>query len=171
MKGMVHPKEKSQSVRKRVISPPAVALAPPCADDWIDLKQIAEVEVTSEDPDCPVECAFNSGSGRGWRAGGRGEQAIRLRFDQPQRLQRIRLRFVETETERTQEFSLRWWGDDGGAGRELVRQQWNFSPRGSTTEIEDYRVDLDAVLVLELTIHPDPGGGEAIATLAEWRLA
>ena len=171
MKGMAHSKERVQKMWKLVISPTAVAAAPLCADEWLDLKQITKVEVTSEHPDCPVESAFNSADGRGWRAGGRGEQAIRLRFDQPQRLRRVRLRFVETETARTQEFSLRWWGDDGGAGRELVRQQWNFSPQGSTIEIEDYQFDLEAVLVLELTIHPDSDRSEAIATLAEWRLA
>ena len=36
-----------------------------------------------------------------------------------------------------------------------MRQQWNFSPTGSTTEIEHYVVDLDAVSVLELAIRPD----------------
>jgi len=52
-----------------------------------------------------------------------------------------------------------------------VRQQWNFSPTGSTTEIEHYVVDLDAVSVLELAIRPDLHRPEAVATLAWWRLA
>jgi hypothetical protein len=51
-----------------------------------------------------------------------------------------------------------------------MRQQWNFSPAGSTTEIEDYAIELNAVSVLELTIRPDLGGREAVATLAAWRL-
>jgi outer membrane receptor protein involved in Fe transport len=45
-------------------------------------------------------------------------------------------------------------GFGGGPEKEIVRQQWNFSPAGSTTEIEDYAVDLDGVSVLELAIQP-----------------
>jgi hypothetical protein len=63
---------------------------------------------------------------------------------------------------------------DGPAGpnepsNEVVRQQWNFSPDGSTSESEDYIVDLTAVSILELTIDPDRRG-EALAKLADWRL-
>ena len=54
---------------------------------------------------------------------------------------------------------------------EIVRQQWNFSPAGSTTEIEQYAVDLDAVSVLELSIQPDLSRREAVATLASWRVS
>jgi hypothetical protein len=53
---------------------------------------------------------------------------------------------------------------------EIVRQQWNFSPAGSTTEMEDYVVDLEAVSVLELAIQPDLSRRQAVATLASWRL-
>ena len=53
---------------------------------------------------------------------------------------------------------------------EIVRQQWNFSPRGSTCEIEDYSVDLKAVAVLELRLIPDLGACPAIATLNLLRL-
>ena len=87
---------------------------------WMDLERIAEVAVTSEDPAHPIECAFRAKS-PGWRAGGRGEQRIRLIFDSPQRLTRVWLRFVETEIERTQEFSLRWWPEKDGLAREIVR--------------------------------------------------
>ena len=54
--------------------------------------------------------------------------------------------------------------------REIARQQWNFSPEGSVTEIEEYAVDLNGVSVLELAIRPDLGRGEAAATLASWRM-
>jgi hypothetical protein len=52
-----------------------------------------------------------------------------------------------------------------------VRQQWNFSPAGSTSEVEDYEVWLDEVSILELAIKPDLVRGDAPATLAEWRIA
>ena len=37
-------------------------------------------------------------------------------------------------------------------------------------ETEDYVVDLKAVSILELSIDPDRGAGEALAELADWRL-
>ena len=86
-------------------------------------------------------------------------------------MRQIRLDFVETVTERMQEYTLRWSADDGQSFREIVRQQWNFSPRGATSEIEEHHVDLPAVTVLELSIVPDTSGGNAIASLQQMRLA
>jgi hypothetical protein len=64
----------------------------------------------------------------------------------------------------------RWSSADGGL-KEIVRQQWNFSPAGATSEVEDYEVDLDGVSALELAIKPDLTRREAPATLASWRVA
>jgi hypothetical protein len=136
---------------------------------WLDLSQVARVEVTSEDNDRPIESAF--GPGAGWRAATSGRQTIRLIFDHAQPIRRIYLRFEETRFARTQEFSLRWSGGRDESFREIVRQQWNFDPDGSTLESEDYRVSLSAVSILELNIDPDIGAGEARAALASWRLA
>ena len=66
---------------------------------------------------------------------------------------------------------MRWSGDPDEPLKEVVRQQWNFSPDGSTAESEDYAIDLKRVSILERTIDPDRGAGEALAKLAEWRLA
>jgi hypothetical protein len=82
----------------------------------------------------------------------------------------MRLQFHELEIARTQEFTVRWSGGPGEPLKEIVRQQWNFSPDGSTIESEDYIVDLKAASILELTIDPDRGAGEALAKLADWRL-
>jgi len=128
------------------------------------------VEVTSEDASFPIESVFGSKAGPGWRASRPGEQQIRIIFDKPMWLHRMQLRFEEANSERTQEFVLRWSSASGGAATEIVRQQWNFSPAGSTTEIEHYVVDLAAVSVLELAIVPDLRGPGAVATLASWRL-
>ena len=70
----------------------------------------------------------------------------------------------------TKEFSLRWSPANGGRNAEILRQRWNFSPTGSTTEFEDYAVQIEGVSVLELTIDPDISGLNAFATLAEWRV-
>ena len=157
-------------MRKSIIGQTAIDIPPQQDDNWLDVQSIASVEVTSEDPDFPVESVFNFGKGPGWRASAGGPQTIRLKFDKPQRLRRIWLRFVETERERTQEFTLRWSGESASSMREIVRQQWNFSP-DSSVEIEDYGVDLSGVSTLELTLKPDISSVQSRATLAEWRLA
>ena len=79
--------------------------------------------------------------------------------------------FQEGEQERTQEFVLRWSPNGGQSYREIVRQQYNFSPPEAAREVEDYNVDLDGVTALELKIVPDISGGSARASLAQLRLA
>ena len=128
---------------------------PETSEEWLNLEQIAQVEVSSEDPKHPIESAFKHEESPGWRAKQLGEQTIRLLFDKPTDIRRISLRFSEPLVERTQEFALRWADSQTGPYREIVRQQWNFNPRNSTMEVEDYRVDLRDVLALELTIDPD----------------
>lgn len=141
------------------------------SEGWLDAERVAVVEVTSEDRDCPVEAAFVSGDARGWRAGAPGSQTIRLVFDQPQRLKCILLVFEENEIARTQEFVLRWSPDGGRTVKEIVRQQWNFSPPESIREAEEYRVELSSVTVLELVINPNISGGIARASLKNLRLS
>jgi hypothetical protein len=138
--------------------------------DWVELDRLAQVEVTSEDVDHPIESALIPGAGSGWRAAQPGEQTIRLLFDEPVRLKRIHLMFQEDEQERTQELVLRW-SPDGQSYREVVRQQYNFSPPQAAREVEDYDVDLDRVTVLELKIVPNISGGSARASLGQLRLA
>ena len=137
----------------------------------MDLGQIAIVEVTSEDPAFPIESVFTADGGPGWRASQKGEQQIRLIFDQAQAVRRIQLHFLEPTFDRLQEFTVRWSAADGGEPKEIVRQQWNFNPAGSTSELEDYEVNLDGVSALELVIRPDLTYNEALATLAAWRVA
>ena len=151
-------------MRKRLITPTSESIRTP-GEDWLDVERAAVVEVTSEEKTFPVESVFNSGDAQGWRAALPGSQTIRLVFDQPQRLKHISLVFEESETARTQEFVLRWSKDEGSPVREIVRQQWNFSPPSSVREVEEYQVDLTAVGVLELIITPNIGGGDARASL------
>jgi len=156
-------------MRKRIIHPDTQAA--PSGQPWLDLTQLASVEMTSEDPSHPIEAALVSGRGPGWRADRPGEQIIRLRFDEPRRLGRVRLVFQETQRTRTQEFALRWSPDEGQSYRQVVRQQYNFSPPDTTREVEEYPINLDRVTHLELCIVPDISGGDAPASLAELRIA
>jgi hypothetical protein len=156
-------------MRKRLITPsPQDAAAH--HQGWLDLDRLAVVEVTSEDKEHPIESALVSGETRGWRAADSGTQTIRLIFDQPQSLIRISLVFEENETERTQEFVLRWSSDGGRSFREIVRQQWNFNLPNSMRESEEYQVALSDVAVLELVIVPDISRGSAHASLKSLRL-
>src|SRR6266581_5932715 len=96
-------------MRKRIIARPLHR--PPSEQGWLDLESTALVEVTSEDNTFRIESALLQQNKGGWRAAEQGVQTIRLIFDQPQRLRLISVVFEETETERTQEFTLRWSAD------------------------------------------------------------
>jgi hypothetical protein len=157
-------------MRKRLITPAPEAVRSR-GEAWLDVGQAATVEFTSESDDYPVESAFVAGQSPGWRAGTPGPQTIRLVFDQPQKLKLISLVFEENETARTQEFVLRWSPDDGISYKEIVRQQWNFSPPETNREVEEYQVDLSNVSVLELIIVPNLNGGPSRASLRSLRLS
>ncbi len=141
------------------------------AERWLDVERAAVVEISSEEKGYPVESAFVSREMRGWRAAEQGPQTIRLIFDQPQKLKLISLVFEEKEITRTQEFVLRWSADGGNSFREIVRQQWNFSPPQTIREVEEYQVELSNVTVLELVIVPNMSGGAARASLKSLRLS
>ena len=157
-------------MRKRFITPTAESIRTR-GQGWLDVEHAAVVEVTSEDEDFPLESVFVSGDERGWRAAAPGAQTIRLIFDQSQTLRSMSLVFEENETGRTQEFVLRWSPDCESSFKEIVRQQWTFSPPESIREVEEYQVDLSNVAVLELVIKPSIGGGLARASLKNLRLS
>jgi len=76
-------------MRKRIIRQSTQEVSPtdqPC----LEVERLAQVEITSEDYDYPIESALLSGTGSGWRAARPGEQTIRLLFNEPLRLKRIR---------------------------------------------------------------------------------
>jgi len=139
--------------------------------DWLDLEKCAQVELTSEDAAYPIESALLLTGNLEWRAGTPGKQTIRLCFDNPQHITHIHLSFEEHELPRTQEFVLNWSAVNGDSVHEIVRQQYNFSPPENTREREDFHVNLDALLMLELIIIPDISGGESRASLTRLRLA
>ena len=175
-------------MRKQVAGPAKIGARDADGQSWLDLESIASVELTSENPDFPIEDALTGHYGvkqagrghacRGWSAGANGPQTITLRLDHPQTIHKVRVRFSEPENERWQEFALRCLiagdGSSGGSGqtewREIVRQQWTFSPLGSIEETEEYMVNLPGVTALELWIDPDRGRNRIRATLAELRV-
>ena len=157
-------------MRKRIASPVLTNASDPLSS-WLDLERESVVEVTSEDPEYPIESALRL-EGRGsWRASEAGPQTLRLCFDDPQHLSRIRLVFEEREVARTQEFVLRWSADNGSTYRDVLRQQYTFTPPDTVRELEDYSVQLEGVTTLELQVTPNISGGAMRASLAEWAVA
>ena len=157
-------------MRKRIINQNLQNVSP-VDQSWLDLQRLAQVELTSEEATHPIEAALIPSVGLCWRAAQAGEQTIRLLFDELQLVRRIQLLFHEDQQARTQEFVLRWSPDAGKSYREIVRQQYNFSPPEMTREFEDYTVDLVGVTALELRIVPDISGGDARASVAQLRIA
>jgi hypothetical protein len=159
-------------MRKSIVSPSAAA-ATPISDVWRDLERIARVEISSEDEQFPIEHALGKHATTGWRAAGTGPQLIRLHFDEPLTIRRLQLHFVDKAAERSQEFAV--FAGAGAELKEVVRQQWTFSPQGSTEEIEDYPVSLSGITTLELRIDPDrshdPKQSDAYASLQSLKLA
>ncbi|MBB5343032.1 hypothetical protein [Tunturibacter empetritectus] len=139
-------------MRKSIVSP-STATATPISDLWRDLERIARVEISSEDEKFPIEHALGRKATTGWRAATTGPQLIRLHFDEPLTIKRLQLHFVDKTSERSQEFAL--FAGMGTELKEIVRQQWTFSPNGSTEEIEDYSENLSGITTLELRIDPD----------------
>jgi hypothetical protein len=157
-------------MRKSILSQPGADAASPSSIQWLDLQRLASAEISSENPLHPFENSLPGGKEGGWMAAAPGPQVIRLNFDHPQSIRRIRLEFREQFRERSQEFAL-FATSVGNQTRELVRQQWTFSPGGSTVEVEDYKVDLPAVVSLELNIDPGRHDKQAVASLESIAIA
>lgn len=117
-------------LRKQIIRAPSSA--PPPTPGEIDIAALAVVQVTSEAPDHPVDHAFDGDGGPGgsrWMAGEPGEQTLILAFDAPQAIRRVALDVEEPVVARSQELQLALSTDGGRTYREVLRQEYNFSPR------------------------------------------
>ena len=153
-------------LRKQIIQQPSAAPEP--TSGGIDIAAVATVLVTSESAEHPVDHAFDGRRGPGgsrWVAGEPGDQTLILAFDSPQAIRRIILEVEEPEVARTQELELAISRDGGQTYHELLRQEYHFSPPGTTFEREDWVVSADAVTHLRLRIKPDKGGEPGRATL------
>ncbi len=153
-------------LRKQIIKPHPST--PNATTDEIDIATVATVQVTSEAPDHPIDHVFDDHRGPGgtrWIAGEPGEQTVILAFDTPQMINQILLGVEELEVPRTQELQLSLSCDGGKTYRELLRQEFNFSPDGTTFEREKWTVSAQEVTHLRLVIKPDKGDKPCRATL------
>lgn len=134
----------------------------------LNIDAIATALVTSETPDHPIEHAFDDRRGPGgtfWLAGVDGEQTVTLVFDTPQAVRGVHLEIEEREVSRTQELQLAISQDGGQTYREILRQEYNFSPPGTVFEREDWTLVADGVTHLRLWIKPDKSGRPCRASL------
>lgn len=159
-------------MRKTIIDSAARAIEE--GTNWLDLEKLASVEISSENELFPIEHALKLAISTGWRAAATGPQILRLRFDDPQELHRIQFHVIERAAERMQEIAI--FVEIAGVGvQELRRQQFTFSPHGSTEEVEDFAVELARVTMIEFRIDPDrnhdPKRSQNYASLAALRLA
>ena len=159
-------------LRKQVVS--KHSSEPASFDGEISIADVATVQVTSEEADHPIDNAFDHNRGPGgsrWIADGPGEQTVILLFDSPQTIRKIGVEVEELAVSRTQELSASVSSDGGRTYRELVRQEFNFSPPATSFERELWSVSAGAVTHLRLEIMPDKGGRVGRATLTALTLA
>ena len=71
----------------------------------------------------------------------------------------------ELEVSRTRELRLSVSHDGGQTYREMRRQEYTFSPPGTTFERENWAVLAEGVTHLQLWMKPDKGGKSCRATL------
>jgi len=153
-------------MRKRILKSNQAPSAPLPGE--LDVAAIATVLVTSETADHPVENAFDARRGPGgsrWVAETPGEQTLILTFDTPQKIQQVLLEVEENQASRTQELQLAISLDGGRTYCELLRQEYNFSPPGTTFEREEWVVAAEGVTHLRLWIKPDKGNRPGRASL------
>jgi hypothetical protein len=153
-------------LRKKILTEPANT--PVSQPGEFDIPALATVLVTSETADAPIDNVFDLSRGPGgsrWIAAVPGEQRLILAFDTPQTLHQLTLEVEEHEVSRTQELQLSVSVDGGRTYRELLRQEYTFSPSGTTFEREEWTVNLTGATHLQLWIKPDKGGKPCRVTL------
>ncbi len=145
-----------------------VTSSPPDAPRKIPVLSLAAVQVSSEADGHPIELVFEDAQGPGafpWLAAEPGDQTLTVAFHHPCTIDRIVMETEECDVARTQEVQLTSSQDGGVTYRELVRQEFNFSPHGTTWEHEDWTIQQDRVTHLRLLIKPDKRRMDVFATL------
>jgi hypothetical protein len=139
-------------LRKQILQEPTAPKG-----QWLDLASLARFEISSEDAEHPIDNALKEDK-RSWRAAEDGPQIIRITFDLPQTISRIAVLFEENDCSRTQEFALSWRSSGSSEWREIVRQQFNFSPPNAAIEREEFNVSAKDAVGVELRIVPNISG-------------
>jgi hypothetical protein len=158
-------------LRKRRLAADGAAGASAAGE--LDIASCATIAFTSENPVHPVEHMLDGSSGPGatrWTSARADTiEQILLEFDKPQVLSQLVYEVEEATWERTQEVRVEVSEDGGRTYRQILVQEYNFSPAGATFQHEQQRLNLRQVSHLRLTIVPNKNGS-GIATLTALRL-
>ena len=158
-------------LRKRRLAADGAASASAAGE--LDIASCATIAFTSENPVHPVEHMLDGSSGPGatrWTSARADTiEQILLEFDKPQVLSQLEYEVEEATRERTQEVRVEVSEDGGRTDRQILIQEYNFSPAGATFQHEQQRLNLRQVSHLRLTIVPNKNGS-GIATLTALRL-
>lgn len=143
------------------------------AGDEIDIAGCATILYSSEDPANPVEYMLDGHSGRGatrWiSARPDTTECIVLEFDRPQLIAKLVYEVEEAERERIQEVRVEISEDGGRSYRQILVQEYTFSPRGATYQREEQRFGHVRASHLRLRIVPNKSGS-GTATITALRL-
>ena len=127
---------------------------------WLELDSVADVTIVAGGRRA-------ARAPRCWSADIAGEQTIEIRFHQPTPVHRLRVVSSEVEQARTQAMTIWASSHRGERHREVLRQQFNFSPNGATEEVEEYALQLEDVSTLQLRIVPSIDGRHSVARVTE----
>jgi hypothetical protein len=139
----------------------------------IDLATCATIAYSSEDPNHPIEHLLDGRYGPGgtrWIAARSDTtETIVVEFDRRQSVSRLVYEVEEAVRERTQQVRVEVSEDGGRNFRQVLAQEYTFSPGGATFQHEEQRLNFPSVSHLRLTIVPNKTGS-GTATLTALRL-
>ena len=158
-------------LRKRPLEADAATSARAAGE--IDIAGCATIAYSSENSAHPIEHMLDGRCGPGatrWiSARPDTVEHIVVEFDRPQAISRLVYEVEEAMRQRTQEVRVEVSEDGGRSYRQILVQEYNFSPGGAIYQHEEQRFNLPQVTHLRFTIVPNKSGS-GTATLTALRL-
>ena len=150
----------SSAVRKRLLPKDGENQAAFAGE--IDIASQAVLAYSSADPDHPIDNLIDGHDGRAstfW-AGAKPNTTERIivEFDHPQSVCWMIYEVEECVCARTQEVSVEVSADGGLTYRQILVQEYTFSPAGATFQRQVQRLNLPPISHIRLTIVPDKHG-------------
>jgi hypothetical protein len=158
-------------LRKRLLEAEAMTCAG--TDNEINIVGCATIAFSSESPAHPIEHLFDGHSGPGatrWiSARPDTVERVIVEFDEPHSISHLVYEVEESVRERTQEIRVEISENGDRTCRQILVQEYNFSPSGATYQREELRLNLLRVSRLRLTVVPNKNGSGR-ATITTLRL-
>jgi F5/8 type C domain len=164
----------NSGLRKRLLSASRASVADTFSHlHEIEICSCATIHYSSEDPVHPIEHMFDGDSGTGgtrWVSARQNTtEELLLEFDRPQHIAHLVYEVEERAVARTQEMRLEFSSDHGQSYRQILVQEYTFSPAGAHYECESLSLALRDVTHLRLIVVPNKSGS-GTATITSLRL-